>query len=67
MSLEAVMSCCEVWGVAVRPDVVVGARMDAVCAVQRLSVQLWTALADEAQRAVGAASRCREGPREEAS
>ena len=26
-------------------------------ALQRLSVQLWTALADEAQRAIGAASR----------
>ena len=32
-------------------------------ALQRLSVQLWTALADEAQRAIGAASRSREGPR----
>ena len=32
-------------------------------ALQRLSVQLWTALADEAQRAIGAASRDREGPR----
>ena len=32
-------------------------------ALQRLSVQLWTALADEAQRAIGAASRGREGPR----
>ena len=31
-------------------------------ALQRLSVQLWTALADEAQRAIGAASRDREGP-----
>ena len=32
-------------------------------ALQRLSVQLWMALADEAQRAIGAASRGREGPR----
>ena len=32
-------------------------------ALQRLSVQLWVALADEAQRAIGAASRDREGPR----
>ena len=36
-------------------------------ALQRLSVQLWTALADEAQRAIGAASRDREGPRGNAS
>ena len=38
-------------------------------APQRLSVvQLWTALADEAQRpAIGAASRGREVPRQEAS
>ena len=36
-------------------------------ALQRLSVQLWTALADEAQRAIGAASRDREGPRGGAS
>ena len=39
-------------------------------ALQRLSVQLWTALgplADEAQRAIGAASRSREGPRGNAS
>lgn len=36
-------------------------------ALQRLSVQLWTALADEAQRAIGAASRGREGPRGEVS
>ena len=36
-------------------------------ALQRLSVQLWTALADEAQRAIGAASRGREGPRGDAS
>ena len=31
------------------------------------SVQLWTALADEAQRAIGAESRGREGPRGGAS
>ena len=36
-------------------------------ALQRLSVQLWTALKDEAQRAVGAASRGREGPRGDVS
>ena len=36
-------------------------------ALQRLSVQLWIALADEAQRAIGAASRGREGPRGDAS
>ena len=36
-------------------------------ALQRLSVQLWVALADEAQRAIGAASRGREGPRGDAS
>ncbi|EOD35921.1 hypothetical protein EMIHUDRAFT_227018 [Emiliania huxleyi CCMP1516] len=36
-------------------------------ALQRLSVQLWVALADEAQRAIGAASRGREGPRGNAS
>ena len=36
-------------------------------ALQRLSVQLWVALADEAQRAIGAASRDREGPRGNAS
>ena len=35
-------------------------------ALQRLSVQLWIALADEAQRAIGAASRGREGPRGDA-
>ena len=35
-------------------------------ALQRLSVQLWMALADEAQRAIGAASRGREGPRGDA-
>ena len=36
-------------------------------ALQRLSVRLWMALADEAQRAIGAASRSREGPRGNAS
>jgi len=34
---------------------------------EKRSVQLWVALADEAQRAIGAASRDREGPRGNAS
>ena len=37
---------------AVRPDVVVGARMDARLRCSDWSLQLWTALADEAQRAI---------------
>ena len=41
--------------------------MDAVCAAATVGVQLWVALADEAQRAIGAASRGREGPRGNAS